>query len=204
MRWLFAATFVVIATASAYVASPFWAAWTLREAIKAGDTATIERKVVWPSVRDSLRASIARHQQLLPEANELGEQVQPSVWQRVKSAFGASMLDRFMETYVTPEGLPKLFRYRKMWKENVKGEPDDEKLAFAERAGNFYRRITRAEFQSPTRVEIEIADRNRPDRRYVSVMELHGFEWKLTRLTIAAATQTPGTTAIPERATGTP
>lgn len=187
MRRVLFAGFLVLALGAGYILSPFVAAYTLREAIKAGDTATIERKVVWPTVRETLRASIAKHRQLLPEANELGERVKPTMWQRVKMAFGASMLDRFIESYVTPEGLPKLFRYRRMWSENVKGAANEDILPFSERAKMFYRRIVRAEFKSPTRVEIEIADQDSPDRRYLSVMELHGTEWKLAELSVSAA-----------------
>ena len=173
----------LLLTAAAYAASPFVAAWNLREAIKAGDTATIERKVVWDSVRATLRASIAGNAQLLPEAVEAGERVKPTVWQRVKSAFGQSMLDRFIESYVTPEGLPKLFRYRRTWNDKVKGQADDEAhLDGFERAKAFYRRLSRAEFKSPTRIEIEMIDKAIPDRRYRTVLELHGFEWKLAEL----------------------
>lgn len=175
---------VLLLGAAGYLASPFVAAWTLRHAIMNGDTATIEQKVVWSSVRDSLKTSIARHHQLLPEANELGEKVDPTMWQRVKAVFGQSMLDRFIETYVTPEGLPKLFHYRRMWNTNVKGEPDERTLAMADRVKRFYHRVVRAEFQTPTRVEIELKDKNTPDRRYVTVMELHGFEWKLASLRV--------------------
>ncbi len=180
-----AAVVLVVMIGVGYVLSPFIAAQSLREAIKAGDTATIERKVIWDSVRSSLRASISANSKLLPEAAEAGERVRPTLWQRVKTAFGQSMLDRFIESYVTPEGLPKLFRYRNKWNGTVKGETDDEdKLDFFERAKAFYGRLSRAEFKSPTRIEIEIRDRFQPDRRYVSTMELHGFEWKLAELRI--------------------
>lgn len=184
MRRLFLAAFVVLIGGGLYVLSPFWAAWTLREAIKAGDTKTIERKVVWEGVRQSLRASIAGNSQLLPEANSVGETIRPSLWQRVKTAFGASMLDRFIESYVTPEGLPKLFRYRRTWNGTMKGEPDEDAMAFTERARRFYSRVTRAEFKSTTVVEIEMADKNTPARRYITTMELHGTEWKLAALRV--------------------
>ena len=187
MRRLGLVGLMVVLGVTAFLASPFVAAWTLRHAIKTGDTATIEQKVVWAGVRESLRSSIARHHLLLPEANDIGAKIDPSLWQRVKSAFGASMLDRFIETYVTPEGLPKLFKYRRVWTVNVKGEVDEEQLAMTERIKRFYARIVRAEFQSPTRVEIELMDKNTPDRRYVSVMELHGFEWKLASLRVTGA-----------------
>ena len=181
-------TLVVAALgALCYLASPFWAAWTLREAIKTGDTATIRQKVVWEPVRESLRASLLKNQQLLPEATAMGEQLPPSLWQRLKTAFGASMLDRFIEYYVTPEGLPQLFKHRRTWNVRIKGEVDEETLAFTERAKQFYRRIVRAEFQSLTRVEIELMDPKIADRRYVTVMELHGYDWKLASLRIVSA-----------------
>lgn len=185
MGRILAAVFLLLVIGVGYVASPFVAAWGLREAIKTADTATLERKVIWASVRTSLRASIAGNAQLMPEVTEAGERIRPSMWQRVKAAFGQSMLDRFIESYVTPEGLPKLFRYRKTWNGTVKGETDDEdRLDFFERAKSFYRRMSRAEFKSLTRIEIEMTDKFAPDRRYVSVMELHGTEWKLAELRI--------------------
>lgn len=185
MARIFGALCLLLVVVAGYVASPFVAAWSLREAIKAGDTATLQRKVVWPTVRSTLRASIASNAQLLPEAGEAASRVRPSMWQRVKAAFGQSMLDRFIESYVTPEGLPKLFRYRNTWNGTMKGETDDDdKLEFFERVRAFYRRMSRAEFTSLTRIEIEMLDKFSPDRRYVSVMELHGFEWKLAELRI--------------------
>jgi Protein of unknown function (DUF2939) len=184
VRIIFAALFVMLAGVG-YAASPFLAAWNLREAIKSGDTATIERKVIWSSVRSTLRSSIAANAQLLPEATEAGERVRPSMWQRVKAAFGQSMLDRFIEHYVTPEGLPKLFSYRKTWNGTIKRQRDDEdEGAFHERARAFYSRMVRADFLSLTRVEIEMIDKEQSQRRYVSVMELHGTEWKLLELRI--------------------
>ena len=188
MSRIVAVIFLLLLGGIGYAASPFLAAWELREAIKAGDTATIERKVIWSSVRSTLRSSIAGNAQLLPEAQEVTERVQPTVWQRVKAAFGQSMVDRFIESYVTPEGLPKLFRYRKTWNGTVKGEIDDEDTGeFFQRAKVFYRRMSRAEFKSPTRIEIEMTDKNAPDRRVVTVMELHGIEWKLAELHIIGA-----------------
>ncbi len=188
MSRIIAAVLLLFIAGTGYAASPFFAAWNLREAIKAGDTATIERKVVWDSVRSSLRASISGNAQLLPEAAEAGERIRPSVWQRVKVAFGQSMLDRFIESYVTPEGLPKLFRYRKTWNGTVKREIDDEDQgSFSERAKTFYSRMVRAEFKSLTRIEIEMSDKVAKDRRYITVMELHGTEWKLAELRIIGA-----------------
>lgn len=168
-----------------YIASPFVSMWSLRSAIQRGDTATIEQMVEWPSVRASLKTSLAEQAKLLPMATSAGADVTPSIWQRVKGMFGASMLDRFIESYVTPEGLPKLFDYRQMWREQVSGEVAEQiNLAPLDRLKRFWNRIKRAEFQSLTRVEIEMEDRRIADRRYVSVMQLQGLGWRLTELRV--------------------
>ena len=197
MGRVIAAVLVLMLAAGSYAASPFVAAWNLREAIKSADTATLERKVLWDSVRASLRQSLASNAKLLPEINEVGERIRPTMWQRVKAAFGQSMLDRFVESYVTPEGLPKLFRYRKSWNGTVKAEADDEEgLDFLERTKAFYSRLHRAEFTSPGRIEIEMTDKFSPERRYVSVFELVGMEWKLAQLRIVGGDLRPGKSRI--------
>jgi hypothetical protein len=185
-RILFQVTLLMLGLAI-YTASPFVAAWRLREAVKAGDTAYIQSRVEWDKVRATLKDSLARHAQLMPAASAVGSEVTPTLWQRVKGVFGQSMLDRFVESYVTPEGLPQLFEYRKVWREKIKGEPDERlTLAWHERFRNFYNRIKRAEFQSLARVEIEMADRHSPERRYVSVFELSGIDWKLVSLRVTS------------------
>ncbi len=186
LRRLFLSILLASVLAVAYVASPLVSAWNLREAIKRGDTAAIEGRVAWPTVRQTLKASLATQTNLLALANAAGAEVKPSIWQRVKGAFGATMLDRFIESYVTPEGLPKLLEYRRMWQENV-ARVDLEPAGRIERIKQFWARIQRAEFQSPTRFELEVADRNVPDRRYVSVLELDGLGWKLTGLSVVIA-----------------
>jgi hypothetical protein len=181
---------VLGALAATYVASPFYAMWNLREAVKRGDTAAIEERVEWPTVRESLKASLARHPSLIATVTAAGGDVTPSVWQRIKGAFGATMVDRFIETYVTPEGLPKLLDYRRLWQDNVSGGATAEPVSRIERMRNLWARVTRAEFQSLTRVEIEMQDRRAADRRYVSVLELDGYTWKLTGLRVVVVNAT--------------
>jgi len=183
LRRLILSMLLASVLAVGYVASPLVSAWNLREAVKRGDTAAIEGRVAWPTVRQTLKASLATQTSLLPLANAAGAELKPSIWQRVKGAFGATMLDRFIESYVTPEGLPKLLEYRRVWQQNVAGS-DVEPADRFERLKQFWARIKRAEFQSLTRFELEVADRSVPDRRYVSVLELDGLGWMLTGLSI--------------------
>ena len=185
LRPLLRLSLIAFVVATAYVASPFVAAWNLREAVKAGNVAAVQAKVQWDTVRASLKTSLAKHPELFAEATMAGENVKPTLWQRVKATFGVTMIDRFIESYVTPEGLPKLFQYRQAWRDTISG--DTAQLAQAprlERMRQFYDRIRRAEFQTFSKVEIEMQDRKKPERRYVSTMELIGFDWKLTALRV--------------------
>jgi Protein of unknown function (DUF2939) len=185
LRPLLRLSLVAFVFATAYIASPFVAAWNLREAVKAGNVEAVQGRVQWDTVRASLKSSLAKHPELFTEATTAGENIKPTLWQRIKSTFGVTMIDRFIESYVTPEGLPKLFQYRQAWRENISG--DAAMLAATprlERMKDFYDRIKRAEFQSLSRVEIEMQDRKKPERRYVSTMELIDYGWKLTTLRV--------------------
>jgi hypothetical protein len=93
--------------------------------------------------------------------------------------------NRFVERYMTPEGLPRLFNYRESLRNTALSAPPT--THWKDRLVDFYSRLRRAEFQTPTRVEIEIADRTDTDRSYVSVLELIGLEWKLTGLRIISS-----------------
>ena len=114
------AAFSFIALAGVYLTSPLWAAYKLREAVKTGDTAAVERMVVWPSLRASVKSTVARNAKLLPLAKQAARDIRPTMWQRVRSVFGHSMLDRFIETYITPQGLPKLYQAKTRWHERFK------------------------------------------------------------------------------------
>lgn len=178
---------VVLMGGSTYLASPFWTAWSLREAVRSGDTETLREKVEWPAVRRSLRHSIAQHGQLLPAAVEVGRRIRPTLWQRVKALFGESMLDRFIDRYISAEGLPKLYRIKTSYRTRVQGLPDERLLPLSQRVGRFLRRVKRAEFINPGQVEIEVEDRDKPERRIVAALTLVGFSWKLTGLSVKSA-----------------
>jgi Protein of unknown function (DUF2939) len=173
-----------------YIATPFVAAWNLREAVKAGNVEAVKDRVQWDTVRETLRESLSKHADLFTEAEMAGSEVKPSLWQRVKAAVGGSMMDRFIDTYVTPEGLPKLFKYRQAWRDTVQNDmAESTKLSRLERFKRVYDRVKRAEFLSVTKFEIEMADRKSQTRRYVSVMELIDYQWKLTGLRVIAVDQ---------------
>ena len=187
MRWKFflavAIAMTITVAVAGYAATPLRAAWVLSEAVRNGDQSTIERKVKWESVRSSLKDSLAEHPLLLKKATAAGEELRPTLWQRVKSVMGATMLDRFIETYVSPEGLSLLAQVRN---EKVDGAPAVAKLGYVERVVRLVARMKRIHFSSPTRVEIEVADEDIPERRYAVTWELQDSEWKLASFRVVA------------------
>jgi Protein of unknown function (DUF2939) len=180
--------------AAAYVAWPLYTVLTIREAMRSGDTATLAAKVEWDSVRASLKASMSA-EALAALESEPGAP-KPTLWQRVKSTVAPTMAGTVIDRYVTPEYFPVYLGYRRIWRNTTQPAllAPDPPTALAgtfldgttiDRFVAFYARIRRAVFHSLTRIEIEVADRHRPDRSYTGMLELKGIEWKLTGLTVS-------------------
>jgi hypothetical protein len=194
---------------AAYVAAPVIAAWQIREAVRTGDAARLRDKVDWPAVRQSLKASIGETKRALTELTDAAGLVRPSLWQRLKAAALPYVTDPLIDRYVTADGVPKLYAWRQAYLRRIAdarraagavpavvaaavtpvarsgievwlGEtPAPRFLALA-------RRIDRWSFVSPTRFELELADRPGTGRRWRAVMEIQGLAWRLTGMRIIA------------------
>jgi len=185
MKRILAGVFALVLLAAGFVASPFVTAWLIREAVKSGDSEYLESKIEWPRVRATMKASLGRMADLPEYADVGGTEAKPGLWKRFKNYLGRNAVENFVESYVTPEGLPELFSYRKAYRRTVLGDATDPStLPFHERVSHFWHRVKRAEFKSPTLFEIVMADSHDPNRLIVSLFELHGFEWRLMELHI--------------------
>jgi hypothetical protein len=190
-RFLFRAVLWLLPFA-AYVASPFATVWLLRDAIKNSNTAALEHTIAWDSVRSTLRTSMTRVALDLPVNPELASETslasseRTGIWQRIKSYVGTRTIDKMIETYANPEGLPRLFEYRKTYRTYVSGtvEPEKTLANLPERVSSFWSRVKHAQFNSATQFEMEVEDKSNPDRRYTGLLELRGFGWKLVELHI--------------------
>jgi hypothetical protein len=196
MRRLLKVALLVVPLSLAYMAWPVVTALEIREAIVAGDSATLNRKVDWTALRTSLKASVtpetAAHLAREPDAPK------PSMWQRIKAAVAPGMAETVIDRYVTPENLPLLLGYRGIHRgaaQPALALKDPPTLLAGtwlsggalDRFASFWTRVRRATFQSPFRFVIEAEDSHRTDRRYVATLELKGWEWKLTGLAVAGA-----------------
>jgi Protein of unknown function (DUF2939) len=199
-RALYFTTVLIALFAVGYAAYPLWSVWRLKDAVARGDVEAVRERVVWQSVRQSLRRSMTTYAGLQSDAATAnGAAPRVTLWGRIKRSFGTRMLDRFIATYVTPEGFVRLHRMRARRKKpaavirakyTIPGRMRLRRTAEAaaptslERAAAFLRRLKRIEFLSLTRVAIEIADRLKPDRHYVLKLGLRDGQWLLTGIEI--------------------
>ncbi len=181
-RHVLAVVVVIAGAASAYAAVPFYTAWTIREAVQANDSAYLERKIVWTSVRATLKESLGKY-----AVNSAGDLVEPTAnptwWQRTKAYFGQGAIDRFVETTVTPTGLHAALQARKQYQATFETAVDPaKKPSAAQRMAKLWSRVTRAVFTNTGRLELEMVDQYEPDRTIATVLELRDLEWVLTEL----------------------
>jgi hypothetical protein len=194
----------------AYALWPVVSAFQIKQAVKAGDVATLERKVHWAPVRASLKASVASLEPApaAPDTAAAAPRTGFSFWSRIKATAAPMLAETFIDRYVTPEGISQIQQARRGgWRAllgfapTVPEGPANTVVANALQGGDsaaqadgepnvvskfvaFYQRLVRAKFHSLSRVEFEIADKNTPGRRYISQFELSNFDWKLASVRI--------------------
>src|ERR1041384_4718751 len=112
-RYILLITAVVVG----YWAWPLHAALEIREAMKSGDSATLARRIEWHSVRASLKASLGPEAVARLEADS--ESPQPTLWQRIKATVAPRLAVSVIDRYVTPENLPVLLGYRRIWRGTI-------------------------------------------------------------------------------------
>jgi len=196
MRTLLRLLLIAMPLAIAYALWPVQSALQIREAVIAGDTETLSRKVEWEALRASLKTSISP--ETVARLMEDPDAPKPTLWQRIKAVVAPSMAETVIDRYVTPEHLPVLLGYRRIYHGSVRPalglkEPPSVLAgtwlggsAF-DRFASFWSRVRRAVFLSPTLFVLEVEDKYRPGRNLVGTLELRGWEWKLTGLSVVGA-----------------
>jgi Protein of unknown function (DUF2939) len=192
MKRLLLKAMIVVFAISGYIAAPFATAWSIREAVRQGDSAYLERAIDWPSIRETLKPTLARMAFDMPDP-ETQPNVKPSMWQRFKAYWGGGAMNRAIDGYITPEGLPKLFAMRKAYRNYTGAEDEANTLPVTERMHRFWSRMKRAEFTSITTFEVDMADKHDPNRIYLGKLELTGVGWILRELRIKYLTSADAT-----------
>lgn len=184
MKSLLMTCAVLVLAAVAYIGSPFVTAWSIREAVRNGDSAYLTRAIDWPSIRQTLKPSLHRIAFDLPDPESLSQR-QPGLWQRFKAYWGQGAVNSAVDNYLTPENLPQLYAMRKSYRSYTTGDDDDAtKLPLLERVSRFWARVKRAEFTSLTTVEIDLVDKHNANRMYLGRLDFTGTGWILRSLRI--------------------
>lgn len=191
MRRILFKALIICCAAAGYVASPFYTAWAIREAVRNGDAAYLQTAIDWPGVRETLKPSLSLLAAEAPDPR-LAPSAKPGMWQRLKSYFAKGAMQRAMDSYLTPEGLPRLFQMRQAYRDYVSGEPDESKLPVGVRLKRAWSRVKRAEFTSLTTFEVDMSDKWNETRMYLGKLELTGFGWQLKELRVKMLTTASG------------
>lgn len=184
----------LLLAALAYVAWPLASALAIRDAMRYGDVEVLNQRVDWDSVRGSLKASLTP--EAIAKLADDPEAPKRSLWGSVKAAVAPRFADTVIDRAVTPENLPVLLGYRETYKGSIRPalglkEPPTALTGTLlegsriDKGLSFWKRVRRAVFTSPRRVLLEVEDQYRAGRRFTGTMELRGFTWKLTALSIA-------------------
>ena len=193
MKSLFIKVALGVIVVTLYIASPFVSAWFIREAVRNGNSDYLAYAIEWPSVRETLKPSIARIALNLPDP-EQNPAASNGFWQRLKTTVGQSAVDRIVDTYVTPEGLPQLFTLGKTYRNYTSSDAGEAKTTpLLERIERTWARVKRAEFTGFTTFEIDMADKHDPARIYLGKLKLTPVGWKLAELRIKFLTTAKNT-----------
>lgn len=184
MRNFLAVTVIAALLAVAYAVSPLWIALDMRRAVMEGDRATLETRVDWAGVRESLKSSLVEI-----ERAKQAEAGRPSLWQRIKAAASpARYAEQLIDRYVTADGVASLAAQRgnlqALLGRGARSEPGEIEIPeharpLVDRAQRFWARIKRLEFTSLTSLDIEMADRRVPARSYLGTLAFAEGRWKI-------------------------
>ncbi len=172
--------------AAAYIAAPFVSAWSIREAVRNGDAAYLERAIDWPSVRVTLKPSLTQLalEDSFDASHPQASDQPPGLWHRIKTYVGQQAVASAVDTAITPAGLTRMFTMRKAYREYVSGDPDDSKLTALERMRRAWARVKRAEFTSLMAFEVDMTDKLDETRLYAAKLELTATGWIMTELRV--------------------
>lgn len=173
-----------------YVAWPAWSIYRIYGALEKDDTITLERKIDFPSVRDSLKPAIrARVDKMLDRAT--GDAAGRLRDGRLRQQVGPQLLETALDKIVTPQSIASLYAWRgdisqvlKEVKEirEIGTAPDEAGVAGSVKPSPLrLSNIKRFAFTSPTSFEIGIAkDASSSEPDITIHMGFRDMDWKLT------------------------
>jgi hypothetical protein len=177
----------VAALALLFLAWPLFSAWQLHKAVKTRDTAALETRVDWLTLRANLKPRIT--QAIEDDANASG-----TVTGILKRALGGAVAEKGIDLLVGPKTLTRILSGREFVTSRLRKDPGaplpKAPPADAEQEDEDPddpippRRLRWAFFESPSRFRIEAIHPRIPNRRIVAILGQQGLSWKLIDVSV--------------------
>jgi len=181
-RTSFALIAALLLLAACYAAWPLLSLLQIKHAAETGDTATLERAIDWPAVKESLTATLVAQMTAAPSQPETGAMgYLRRMGRKLNAMVAPGMIRGAVSRYATPAGVVELAEQRRVWSRRL-GDPLPE--TFVDKMKDLLSRTRRISFVSLTRVEAEIEARGNPGQRIVAVVGLRGWRWMLSEVRV--------------------
>ena len=178
-----------------YVGWPAWSGYRIYDALEKNDAATLERKIDFPSVRDSLKPAIRAEVDKTLDRT-MGDAAGKLRDGRLRQEIGPQLMETVLNKIVTPQSIASLYAWRGDISQVLKDvkeirdigtgtAPDGTGIAGVSAKPSALRlsNIKRFAFTSPTSFEIGIAkDASSSEPDLTAQMAFGGMDWKLTGL----------------------
>jgi hypothetical protein len=164
-----------------YVAYPYHTLHRIEAALEEGDQVALEELIDWPLLRDGLKDDLnTMTTQALAEHAGPGGDPEAALGMGVAAMFMPMLVQRAVDTYVTPASIAALMRREPSAEEG----PGSEDWRFE---------VHGAYFAGPAsfRFEFSNPDDPRPEPA-IGVLALQGLTWRLTRLILPLEDLVPG------------
>jgi hypothetical protein len=162
----------------AWLAWPYYAAFSLAQAVRDGDTATLEKRVDWNNLREALRGDL--NAQLLQSVNAGNDS--PAATE-LTAVLGPAIVDRLIDSYVTPQAIATLRRSQ------IDGATSDDQAANIEKSVNTMRsfrwqQVKYAFFSGgPLGFRVDLLPEDSgPAQRPIGLEFGWSGDWRLTRI----------------------
>jgi hypothetical protein len=175
-----------------YVGWPAWSSYRIYYALENNDATTLERKIDFPSVRDSLKPAI-RAQVDKTLDRTMGDAAGQLRDGRLRQQIGPQLMENVLNKIVTPQSIASLYEWRGDLSQVIKGikeireiETSTNGAGIAESAKPSPLRLSnikRLAFTSFTSFEIGIAkDASASEPDLTAQMGFRDMDWKLIGL----------------------
>ena len=162
--------YAVIGVVVLYLISPYWSFWRLRSALDSGDRDSLESRIDFPSVRESIKDQLRiQVTKSMAKDNDLKDKP----FRGLAIAFAPLMVNHVVDNLVTPSGISALIADSK----SALKEPDSAAPSQTSRKLIDWSKVHYAFFTGPTQFTVDI-DGTKLRFRFT------GFGWELKKLEI--------------------